>query len=154
MIKSILLGVFLSVTFQTKMLEGVVTNVQDGDTIDVLIDGKTVAVRLNGIDCPEDGQGYSAKAKQYTTLHCLKKKIKLEKVTTDPRGRMIANVFLEDGTDVCQALVAGGYAWHYKKFSTDAKLAALEKEARKKKIGIWIEENPMAPWEFKEKKKN
>lgn len=153
MIKSVVLGAILLVGFQTKMLEGVVTGVEDGDTMEVTIDGKPIKVRLNGIDCPEDGQGYSAKAKQYTVIHCLKKKVKLEKITIDVRGRMIANVFLEDGSNLCQSLVAGGYAWHYKQYSKDAKLAELEKEARKKKIGLWAEENPMSPWDFKEKKK-
>jgi micrococcal nuclease len=140
-------------SFQPKLIEGVVTDVQDGDTIEVTINGKPTIVRFNGIDCPEDGQGYSAKAKQYTTLHCLKKKVKLEKVTIDVRGRMIANVFLENGTNFCQSLVAGGYAWHYKQYSNDAKLAELENTARKKKIGLWIESNPVSPWEYKEKKK-
>jgi endonuclease YncB( thermonuclease family) len=66
---------------------------------------------------------------------------------------MIANVFLEDGTCLNNAIIAAGYAWHYTQYSNDATLAALEKEARKKKLGLWIEENPMSPWEFKEKKK-
>lgn len=153
MIKSLILGAILLVGFQTKMLEGVVTKVQDGDTMEVTIDGKAVVVRVNGVDCPEDGQGYSAKAKQYTTLHCLKKKVKLEKITTDPRGRMVANVFLEDGSNLSHSLLAGGYAWHYKKFSKDAKLAELENNARKKRVGLWAEENPVSPWDFKEKKK-
>ena len=153
MVKSILLGVWLLVGFQGKMLEGIVTSVEDGDTMEVTIDGKPVQVRLNGIDCPEDGQGYSAKAKNYTTVHCLRKKIKIEKVTIDVRGRMIANVYLSDGTNLCEALVGGGYAWHYKQYSNDPKLAALEKDARKKKIGLWAEQNPMSPWDFKAKKK-
>jgi endonuclease YncB( thermonuclease family) len=154
MIKSLILGVMLLVGFQTNLVEAVVTNVQDGDTIEVTIDGKPVVVRINGIDCPEDGQGYSVNAKKYTTLHCLKKKVKLEKVTIDPRGRMVANVFLQDGTNLSHALISGGYAWHFKKFSKDAKLAALENEARKKKIGLWAEENPVSPWDYKEKKKS
>ena len=136
------------------MVEGVVTKVQDGDTIEALVDGKPVVIRINGGVFPEDGQGYIANSKKYTTLHCLKKKIKIEKVTTDPRGRMVANIFLEDGSNLSHSLVAGGYAWHFKKFSKDAKLAALEEQARKKKVGLWAEANPVSPWDFKEKKKS
>jgi endonuclease YncB( thermonuclease family) len=62
--KAFIVGVILLMGFQTKLIEGIVTGVQDGDTIEVTIDGKVVLVRLNAIDCPEDGQGYSAKAKQ------------------------------------------------------------------------------------------
>jgi endonuclease YncB( thermonuclease family) len=151
--KSFVLGAILLMSFQSNVMQGVVTNVQDGDTIEVTINGKVVVVRLNGIDCPEDGQGFSAKAKQFTTLHCLKKKVKVEKQTIDATGRTIANVYLEDGTNLSYAIVENGYAWHYKKYSKDTKLADLETEARKKKIGLWVEENPVSPWDFKEKKK-
>lgn len=149
----LILAAALLMGFQTKLIEGTVTGIQDGDTIEVTVDGKVVVVRLNGIDCPEDGQGFSAKAKQYTTIHSLKQKVKLEKVTTDVHGRMIANVFLDDGTSLAQQIVAAGYAWHYKQYSKDEKLAEAEKQAKKKKLGLWIEENPVSPWEFKEKKK-
>jgi micrococcal nuclease len=149
----ILFGAILLMSFQTKVMEGVVTNVQDGDTIEVTVDGKVILIRLNGIDCPEDGQGFSAKAKQYTTLHSLKKKVKIEKVDTDPKGRVVANVTLENGTNLSHLIVSNGYAWHYKKFSKDAKLGELEAEARKKKVGLWIEENPVSPWDFRAKKK-
>src|SRR5688572_30371526 len=96
----LLFGAILLMSFQTKVMEGIVTNVQDGDTIEVTVGSKVVVVRLSGIDCPEDGQGFSAKAKQYTTLHYLKKKVKVEKQDTDKSGRMVANVFLEDGTNL------------------------------------------------------
>jgi micrococcal nuclease len=147
------IGAVLLFSFQTKTFEGVVTNVQDGDTLEVTIDGKVVVVRLHGIDCPEDGQAFSAKAKQYTMLHALTKKVKLEKVTTDVYGRMIAYVYLEDGTNLNNALVAAGYAWHYKQYSDDKTLDALEKEARKKKVGLWLETKPVPPWEYKEQKR-
>jgi len=52
----LLFGAILLMSFQTKVMEGIVTGVQDGDTIEVTVDGKVVVVRLNGIDCPEDGQ--------------------------------------------------------------------------------------------------
>ena len=149
----LLFGAILLMNFQTKVLEGVVTNVPDGDTIEVTVNGKVTLIRLNGVDCPEDGQGFSAKAKQFTTLHSLKKKVKIEKVDVDPRGRMVANVIFEDGTNLSYLIVSNGYAWHYKKYSKDTKLAELEAEARKKKIGLWIEENPVSPWDFREKKK-
>lgn len=149
----ILFGAILLMSFQTNVMEGIVTNVLDGDTIEVTVDGKVVLIRLNGVDCPEDGQGFSAKARQFTTLHSLKKKVKIEKVDVDPRGRSVANVMLEDGTNLSYMIVSNGYGWHYKKFSKDTKLGELEAEARKKKIGLWIEENPVSPWDFREKKK-
>ena len=41
---------------------GKVVGVIDGDTIDVLHNGQSERVRLNGIDCPEKGQAFNKKA--------------------------------------------------------------------------------------------
>lgn len=41
--------------------------VTDGDTISVMRDGRAVKVRLEAIDCPEQGQDFSAAAKKYTS---------------------------------------------------------------------------------------
>ena len=44
-----------------------VIHITDGDTITVLnATKKQIKIRLNGIDCPEKGQAYSNKAKQFT----------------------------------------------------------------------------------------
>lgn len=44
-----------------------VVGVKDGDTLSVLCDGSAKTVRLAGIDCPEKGQPYCTKAKQFTS---------------------------------------------------------------------------------------
>ena len=44
---------------------GQVVGVLDGDTIDVLHNGKAERIRLKGIDCPEKGQAFGKKAKQF-----------------------------------------------------------------------------------------
>jgi len=46
---------------------GQVVGIVDGDTIDVLHNGKTERVRLYGIDCPEKKQPYGKKAKWFTS---------------------------------------------------------------------------------------
>ncbi|WP_231427840.1 MULTISPECIES: thermonuclease family protein [Pedobacter] len=40
-------------------------------------------------------------------------------------------------------------AWHFKKYSTDAYYAQLEINARKGKVGLWRDPNPIAPWEWR-----
>ena len=40
---------------------GKVVGVIDGDTIDVLHNGQSERIRLNGIDCPEKGQAFGKK---------------------------------------------------------------------------------------------
>ena len=46
-----------------------------------------------------------------------------------------------------------GMAWHYKKYSKDLDYAKLETEARKNRVGLWQDRNPIAPWLWREKKK-
>ena len=46
------------------IVTGNVTGVLDGDTIEVLNGHHADRIRLSGIDCPENGQAYSKKAKQ------------------------------------------------------------------------------------------
>jgi micrococcal nuclease len=45
---------------------GKVASVSDGDTINVMHDGKTEKIRLYGIDCPEKGQAFGKRAKKFS----------------------------------------------------------------------------------------
>ena len=48
-----------------------VVGVADGDSITVLTPGnKQVKIRLHGIDCPESGQAFGKKAKEFTSGQC------------------------------------------------------------------------------------
>lgn len=38
---------------------------------------------------------------------------------------------------------------HYKKYSKSLEYANLEIAARKKKIGLWIDEDAIAPWDWR-----
>jgi micrococcal nuclease len=50
-------------------------------------------------------------------------------------------------------LIADGDAWHYTKYSKSAPLAAAEANARRQKLGLWAQANPVAPWLFREESK-
>lgn len=129
-----------------------VTSVQDGDTMEVIWNDKKVMVRLFGVDCPEDGQGFSTKARQYVEATCRNKTVKVVKHTIDPRGRIVGDVIMPDGKSLAKELLKAGYAWHYKEYSNDKELEGLEQKARKEKKGLWIENNPVAPWDYKKAK--
>ena len=47
--------------------QATVVGVADGDTITVLRDRQQIRIRLDGIDCPEGGQAFSNRAKQFTS---------------------------------------------------------------------------------------
>jgi micrococcal nuclease len=132
-----------------------ITTVEDGDSFEVITaDKKKIMIRLFGVDCPEDGQGFSSKAKLFVEAMCKGKNLKIVKNTIDPKGRLVADVYLPDGKSIAKELIKAGYGWHYKQYSNDKELDQLEQEARKGKKGLWIENNPLPPWDYRASKQN
>jgi len=72
----------------------------------------------------------------------------------DRYGRIVGKVLL-DGIDVCLEQVKAGFAWHYKKYqheqsAEDRELYAdAEIRARAERLGLWRENNPNPPWEYR-----
>jgi hypothetical protein len=56
--------------------------------------------------------------------------------------------------NVNEQLVANGWAWHYKQYSTDAKLAQLEASAKAGGQGLWADPNLLPPWEFRSRQRS
>ena len=46
-------------------------------------------------------------------------------------------------------MVANGYAWAFKKYSK--KYAPDESNAKHEKLGLWAEEDPTPPWEYRKR---
>ncbi|MGK2861766.1 MAG: thermonuclease family protein [Chitinophagaceae bacterium] len=133
---------------------GTVVKIIDGDTFDVLTRDKNIyRIRMYGIDCPERKQDFYKVAKDVLANYIFKKEIKIISKGRDRNKRIIAIVYYDD-KDINLAMIRNGYAWHYKKYSTDLAYAAAEKKARLEKKGLWQTRNPTAPWEFRNKKKN
>ncbi len=131
---------------------GSVVSVLDGDTIDVLHTGKAERIRLHGIDCPEKKQAYGQKAKHAASALVFGKEVTLHTFGKDKYGRTIGDVLLPDGTNVNQELVKEGWCWWYRKYAPgDTMLERLESEAREAKKGLWVEPNPVPPWEWRKR---
>ena len=62
---------------------GKVVGVSDGDTITVLRDRTQVRIRLYGVDCPETGQDFGSRAKQFTSELAFGKIVKVMPRATD-----------------------------------------------------------------------
>lgn len=132
--------------------EGKVVSVTDGDTIKVIKDGIQIKVRLAAIDCPEKGQPWGKKAKQFTSHMALFQTVVVLPESKDRYGRIIGWVFIDE-INLNKALIRAGLAWHYRKYSSDSLLTALEMEARAAKKGLWSEPEPVPPWEWRKMKK-
>jgi endonuclease YncB( thermonuclease family) len=127
---------------------GRVVGVADGDTINVLRDGRTVRVRLDGIDCPEDGQDFSQRARNFTRVLVFDRTVEVNVLDVDQYGRLVARVRTGD-QDVSVELVRAGLAWHFTRYSKDPVLAQLEREARTEKRGLWVQPNAIPPWTYR-----
>lgn len=126
---------------------GRVTNVKDGDTIEVTTVTGTKTLRLAEIDCPEKNQPYGQAAKRLSQ-QLMQGKITYRVTGTDRYGREIAKVYAGDKY-VSEELVKQGYAWVYRRYSGNQKLIRLEGNAKSKRIGLWADPNPQNPSEFR-----
>jgi len=123
-----------------------VIGIKDGDTIEILYNGKSQIIRLAHIDCPEKKQPFGNAAKKYTSNLCFGKNVRIIPTGKKDRyKRLIAEVYVGSRC-VNKALVKAGMAWHYTKYSDDTEYAQLEKKARQKRVGLWSDQNPVAPW--------
>jgi hypothetical protein len=52
-------------------------------------------------------------------------------------------------TWVNRELVKNGWAWHYKLYSTSKELADAEVEAREAEVGLWQDNAPIPPWDWR-----
>ena len=128
-------------------IEGKVIKIVDGDTYDLLMkNNNTMRIRMRGIDAPERGMPFYRVAKEHLGKICFGKLIHLENLEKDRYGRTIAYSY-SDGTELSHEMIKAGMAWHFKKYSSDAVLSDLEIVARKSKLGLWADENPIPPWE-------
>jgi len=131
-----------------------VVGISDGDTFTVINQDKLqLKIRVYGIDAPEKGQDFGNKAKQALSDLIMGKDIQIDVQSRDSWGRLISYVYTPDGRDVSLLMLQEGMAWHFVKYDGTEKYAQAEKKARAKKIGLWSQLNPTAPWDFRGSKR-
>lgn len=129
-----------------------VIGVKDGDTYEVLIDNTPVVIRLEHVDCPEKKQPYGTQAKRFGSHFCFGREVQIKwKGKKDRNGRWIAEIYV-GAYCLNKELVRNGFAWHFKKYSKSREYAELEIEARGRKIGLWADSYPIAPWDWRKMK--
>ena len=131
-----------------------VTEVVDGDTIHVDMNGKNETVRFIGVDTPETKkpnspvQCYGPEASAYTKQTLTGKSVRLEADPLDDNrdryGRLLRYIYLQDGSLLEESLIAQGYGFAYVSFPFGKKdeLAKLQEQARGAKIGLWARCTP------------
>ncbi len=127
-----------------------VVDISDGDTIKVSYYGRVRKVRLYGLDCPEKKQSFGPEARELTRRLALNRLVTVIPHSKDRYKRIVATVRLEDGTSLNRRLISDGLAWWYKKFApNEFGYAFDEMLARLKGKGLWVERDPVPPWQFR-----
>lgn len=138
-------------------LQGTVSHVADGDTINLQVDGQRERIRLANIDAPESGgradrpgQPYADQSQKALAALVLDKTITVDCFEQDHYGRNICDIPMSDGKTVNQYLVEQGMAWAYTgsggRYLRDKSLVAVQEQATKAKRGLWKDKKPVAPW--------
>jgi endonuclease YncB( thermonuclease family) len=135
------------------MVGGRVTRVADGDTVNLTVGTREIRVRLNAIDAPELAQTYGTRAKAALETLCEGKAATLKIEKTDRVGRSVGELTCA-GRAVNDAMIAGGHAWVFDRFVDPASpLYKLQKEAKTAKRGLWANDKPTPPWEWRTKQR-
>jgi len=134
---------------------GRVVAIADGNTIIVLTpDKRQVKIRLYGIDCPESGQAFGKRAKEATSEVVLGKKVTVQPIEQERDDWAVAIVLMSDGRSLNEHLIREGMAWVYSQYckleEICAPLRSLEQAAKMSKRGLWIDEAPIPPWEWRD----
>jgi endonuclease YncB( thermonuclease family) len=150
----LLILTFISISLSAAEIKGKVVGVSDGDTITVLddMDKGRFRVRLDKIDAPEKNQAFGSKAKQVLSSLIYGKNVVVRFNKIDNYGRVLGVVFLGE-KEINLIMVQDGYARHYSYYDKTQSYIDAEKKARADKKGLWIDPNPMNPYEFRKTQK-
>jgi len=137
---------------------GVVTRVVDGDTLWVrdatgVSGGKTLKVRMMGIDAPEICQLGGPEAGEVLRGHVLGQTVTLTSPLSrshDDYGRVLARVD-KQGDDVGRWMVRRGQAWSYKYRRNPGPYAAEQAQAQAAGAGLFAHAAAEYPQSFRQR---
>lgn len=131
--------------------EGLVVSVHDGDTLTILVEKQQIKVRLVEIDAPELRQPFGNRSRQSLAELCFQEQAKVELIAKDRYGRSVGKVNCRE-TDAGAAQVALGMAWVYDRYSKPGSpLYPLQDAAKTAKRGLWSDNIPVPPWEWRKR---
>jgi len=132
------------------LLKGYVVSIADGDTFTLLTnESRQLKIRLYGIDCPEKKQAFGKAAKQELSGLVYNKHVSIKQMDIDRYKRLVAIVYDEANNCVNETMLTKGFAWHYRKYDNSVYWQQLEDNARKQKRGLWADDNPIPPWQWR-----
>lgn len=147
---AVFLMLFIPVSWANS-ISGLVVKVYDGDTLTILAPlNQQIKIRLADIDAPERKQAFGQRSRQSLAELCFRKNASVQFQKKDRYQRILGRVYC-NAVDVNAEQVRRGLAWVYDKYVADKSLYQLQAQARKSKAGLWIDPDPVPPWEFRKK---
>lgn len=132
------------------VMDGRVTRVIDGDTVDVQLDSGPQRIRLYGIDTPEARAPGGREATQALKRLLASAAVEVQPVSDEPYDqydRLIAVLYV-GRLNVNEQMVTDGHAWAYRRYlgqlDGDEHFCEIEAAARKTHRGLWS--LPSARW--------
>jgi endonuclease YncB( thermonuclease family) len=147
-------------------LAGRVSSISDGATLTVVdIANVRHNIRLAAIDAPESRQPYGRESKQHLSALVLGKEVKVEWRKQDRYGRIVGKLTLQSPPcatctktlDAGLAQLEAGLAWWDRETRREQSLPDqgyyeyAEFDAKARRIGLWQDEAPIPPWEWRKK---
>ena len=152
---------------QAKSIEGKAINVADGDTITILdASNAHIKVRIIGIDAPEKKQAFGERSRHNMVRMVAGKQVTAHCNKVDRYGRQVCQVWVQPSDcptcgrtlDVGHAQILMGLAWWYRQYAKEQSAEAqgryesAEHEARLRKHGLWADDSPIPPWDWRKGK--
>lgn len=136
-------------------LTGKVVRVLDGDTVKVRFATGEQSVRLDSIDAPESHQARGVESRRALQGQLPEgSTVRVTSFGRDRYRRIIGQLYRPDGANVNSLQVRHGHAWVYTKYCRDFSYwAPLEKRARQEHLGVWADQAPLAPWDYRKARK-
>ena len=126
--------------------------IADGDTLTARCGEpgayQQVKVRLAEIDAPEKAQPFGNRSRQSLAQLCHQQEATIRTEKRDRYGRSVARVECQ-GRDASAHQVATGMAWAFTRYLTDPEIKRLQDAARAAGLGLWADQEPVAPWEWR-----
>lgn len=145
-------------------LSATVVQVKDGDTVVVsaLEGGQYFICRLYGIDSPENekggrpGQPFGKEAMRELRDLVLDQTVNVRTMGPKTYDREVC-LIKKDGIDINLEMVRRGYAWAYRQYLKRpyaSEYIEAESSARRERLGLWVSDNPIPPWEFRKMRRH
>jgi len=152
-----------------RTVEGTVSKVSDGDTVQVITpEGTKLRVRLYGCDAPETekinrktwqiskpGQPYGEESLHALQSKVYKKKVRLDIIDIDRYRRMVSVIWLGN-RNINLEMVREGYAEAYREYlkgPSRSQFINAERQAMAERNGIWGLSNYERPSDFRKRLK-